>query len=62
MAFKSSSYNNTQAGQIPNRGAEDVAFSPAPPRRSATAKHKTQGAWTSFILWLKIKILRMGKS
>jgi hypothetical protein len=60
LGFQSRKYDSTMAGQTP-RAADEVVFQQAP-RRSNTAKQKTQGAWTSFILWLKIKILRMGKS
>ncbi|KAK8065215.1 hypothetical protein PG997_011962 [Apiospora hydei] len=32
------------------------------PRRSHTAKRKTHGAWTAFILWLRTRLLRLKKS
>lgn len=32
-----------------------------PPRRSNTAKQKTQGAWTMFILWFRTRLLRLGR-
>ncbi|KAK7967879.1 uncharacterized protein PG986_002156 [Apiospora aurea] len=31
------------------------------PRRSHTAKRKTHGAWTAFILWLRTRLLRLKK-
>lgn len=31
------------------------------PRRTNTAKKKTHGAWTMFILWLRTTLLRMGR-
>ncbi|KAI0020080.1 hypothetical protein F4780DRAFT_387968 [Xylariomycetidae sp. FL0641] len=41
-------------------GASDIKFRPS--RRRATAKKKTHGTWTSFVLWLRVKLLRMSKN
>lgn len=38
-------------------GARHVSFQST--RRSNTAKRKTHGAWTAFILWLRTRLLRM---
>ncbi|KAK9779725.1 hypothetical protein SCAR479_03332 [Seiridium cardinale] len=38
-------------------GARHVSFQSA--KRTNTAKRKTHGAWTSFILWLRTRLLRM---
>ncbi|KAK8113469.1 hypothetical protein PG984_013995 [Apiospora sp. TS-2023a] len=32
------------------------------PRRTQTAKRKTHGAWTAFILWLRTRLLRLKKT
>ncbi|PHH73997.1 hypothetical protein CDD82_5166 [Ophiocordyceps australis] len=37
--------------------ADDVEFKS--PRRSKTAKHKTMGMWTAFMLWLRTKLLKL---
>ncbi|KAI1119182.1 hypothetical protein F5Y14DRAFT_124410 [Nemania sp. NC0429] len=60
--FMSSSYDNTDAQNPPTHGraagtAHAVQFTA--PKRKNTAKKKTQGAWTAFILWLRTKLLRM---
>lgn len=38
-------------------GARHVSFQSA--RRTNTAKRKTHGAWTAFVLWLRTRLLRM---
>ncbi|KAI1191771.1 hypothetical protein F5B17DRAFT_202433 [Nemania serpens] len=60
--FISSSYNSTDPQSPPTHGraagtAHAVQFTA--PKRKNTAKKKTQGAWTAFILWLRTKLLRM---
>ncbi|KAK3329087.1 hypothetical protein B0H66DRAFT_466680 [Apodospora peruviana] len=40
-------------------GVDDVRFEPSRPRRSSTAKRKTQGYWQGFVLWLRTKLLRL---
>ncbi|KAI8628883.1 hypothetical protein F5Y19DRAFT_475972 [Xylariaceae sp. FL1651] len=62
--FLSSSYDSTDPRSPPAYGraagsAHSVQFSP--PKRKNTAKKKTHGAWTAFILWLRTKLLRMGR-
>ncbi|KAI1840671.1 hypothetical protein JX266_013133 [Neoarthrinium moseri] len=39
-------------------GGRNVSFQSS--RRTNTAKKKTHGAWTAFILWLRTRLLRMG--
>ncbi|EGX95410.1 hypothetical protein CCM_00064 [Cordyceps militaris CM01] len=51
-------YDHAAAGQAPAR-ADEVQFQ-RPPRRKS-AKHKTNGAWTTFVLWLRTRLLRLGK-
>ncbi|KAI1165713.1 hypothetical protein F5B18DRAFT_144159 [Nemania serpens] len=60
--FLSSSYESTGPQSPPTHGraagaAHSVQFTA--PKRKNTAKKKTQGAWTAFILWLRTKLLRM---
>jgi len=56
LAFASRNYESTDQGQAPT-AAQSVSFDL--PRRSTTAKRKTQGAWTSFMLWFRTRILRL---
>jgi hypothetical protein len=63
--FMSSSYDNTDPRNAPTHGTEagnapSVPF--PPPKRKNTAKKKTQSAWTAFMLWLRTKLLHMGKN
>ncbi|KAJ6442880.1 MFS general substrate transporter [Purpureocillium lavendulum] len=39
--------------------ADSVQFKS--PKRSKTAKHKTMGVWTSFVLWLRTRLLKLGR-
>ncbi|KAF6818722.1 hypothetical protein CSOJ01_01675 [Colletotrichum sojae] len=55
LGFASQNYESTDQGQAPI--ADEDMFEG--PRRSQTAKHKTQGAWTSFVLWFRTRILRL---
>ncbi|KAJ0135084.1 hypothetical protein CTA2_2379, partial [Colletotrichum tanaceti] len=55
VEFASRNYESTDQGQAPV--AEEAMFEG--PRRSLTAKRKTQGAWTSFVLWFRTRILRL---
>ncbi|KAI8955505.1 hypothetical protein F4801DRAFT_268640 [Xylaria longipes] len=63
--FMSSAYNSTGPRSPPTHGMEagtahSVRFTS--PKRKSKAKKKTQGAWTAFILWLRTKLLRIGKN
>ncbi|KXH55914.1 hypothetical protein CSAL01_05595 [Colletotrichum salicis] len=55
VGFASRNYESTDQGQAPV--ADELMFEG--PRRSQTAKRKTQGAWTSFVLWFRTRILRL---
>ncbi|GJD02995.1 hypothetical protein ColKHC_11820 [Colletotrichum higginsianum] len=55
VEFASRNYESTDQGQAPI--ADEAMFEG--PRRSLTAKRKTQGAWTSFVLWFRTRILRL---
>lgn len=60
-AFLSSHYESTEGGAAPNFGPDvtDVRFET--PKRSHTAKRKTQSYWTSFMLWLRTRLLKLGR-
>ena len=53
-------YHSVARGEMPTAKADEVAFTPAP-RRSKTAKRKTTGTWTSFVLWLRTRLLKLGR-
>ncbi|KAL0935396.1 uncharacterized protein CTRU02_209987 [Colletotrichum truncatum] len=55
LGFASRNYESTNQGQAPV--ADEATIDG--PRRSLTAKRKTQGAWTSFVLWFRTRILRL---
>lgn len=58
-AFSSRSYDGVAAGQTPSARADDVHFRTA--TRSKSAKRKTNGVWTAFVLWLRTRLLKMGR-
>lgn len=60
-AFLSSHYESTEGGVAPDFGPDvaDVRFET--PKRSHTAKRKTQSYWTSFMLWLRTRLLKLGR-
>ncbi|OAA68812.1 hypothetical protein ISF_03187 [Cordyceps fumosorosea ARSEF 2679] len=51
-------YHNLSAGKTPVT-ADEVHFQR--PKRRKTAKHKTNGAWTAFMLWFRTRLLRLGR-
>ncbi|KAL2757075.1 hypothetical protein ACRALDRAFT_1062689 [Sodiomyces alcalophilus JCM 7366] len=58
LAFVSHEHQDA-AGQEPrpdDQDAQDVAFNA---HRRPSAKRRTQGAWTSFMLWFRTRILRL---
>ncbi|KAL7620847.1 hypothetical protein AAE478_009845 [Parahypoxylon ruwenzoriense] len=62
--FASSNYDSMDARNPPSfgneaGGAQGVIFQST--KRKNTAKKKTQSTWTMFILWLRTKLLRVGK-
>ncbi|KAI0877748.1 hypothetical protein GGS24DRAFT_78514 [Hypoxylon argillaceum] len=59
--FMTSSYESTDPLNQPTSGREAGSMHFTQPKRKNTAKRKTHGAWTAFILWLRTKLLRMGK-
>lgn len=56
MGFVSRKYSSTDHGNAPS-GAQGVSFDL--PRRTTSAKRKTQGAWTTFVLWFRSRVLRL---
>jgi hypothetical protein len=56
--FMSRDYNSAPVLDPPAVNEESYS----PPRRSRTAKRKTHSAWTQFMMWLRTRFLRMGKS
>lgn len=60
-AFMSSNYESTEDGAAPDFGLDvhDVRFESTP--RAHTAKRKTQSYWTSFVLWFRTRLLRLGR-
>ncbi|CAM1504489.1 Fc.00g020800.m01.CDS01 [Cosmosporella sp. VM-42] len=59
LAFASRGYDSVPPGQIPRARADGVHFQPT--RRNTTTKHKTTGAWTAFVLWLRTRLLKLGR-
>ncbi|KAF3764575.1 hypothetical protein M406DRAFT_340149 [Cryphonectria parasitica EP155] len=59
--FLSSNYDSTADGAAPSFGQDvmDVRFET--PKRTTTAKRKTQGYWTSFVLWFRTRLLKLGR-
>ncbi|KFA65740.1 hypothetical protein S40285_04867 [Stachybotrys chlorohalonatus IBT 40285] len=59
MDFASHGYDSVAPGNPPNARAEDVHFQSS--HRSKVAKRKTTGAWTAFVLWLRTRLLKLGR-
>lgn len=59
--FMSNSYASTEGGAAPSFGPDvhDIRFET--PRRSTTTKRKTQSYWTSFMLWLRTRLFKLGR-
>lgn len=59
--FMSSNYASTEDGATPNLEPDvhDIRFET--PRRSRTTRMKTQSYWTSFVLWLRTRLLKLGR-
>lgn len=47
------------SAQEPQARADDVQFKS--PKRTKTAKHKTVGVWTAFVLWLRTRLIKLGR-
>lgn len=48
--------------QTPPQTADDRFDTPTRTRTATSAKKKTHGTWTTFMIWLRTRLLRMGKS
>ncbi|KAM4058550.1 hypothetical protein HRG_006488 [Hirsutella rhossiliensis] len=46
-------------GQAPRARADNVEFKSS--KRTKTAKHRTVGVWTAFMLWLRTRLLKLGR-
>lgn len=46
-------------GQVPRARADNVKFKSS--KRTKTAKHKTVSVWTAFMLWLRTRLLKLGR-
>lgn len=59
--FLSSHYEAAEGGEVPNFGSDvnDVRFET--PKRNDTAKRRTQSYWTSFVLWFRTRLLKLGR-
>ena len=54
------SYDSVPSEERSQAKADEVQFASAP-RRNKTAKRKTTGAWTAFVLWLRTRLLKLGR-
>jgi hypothetical protein len=57
--FAASSYDTAYRGTTPGSRADDVHFQST--HRNNTAKRKTNSAWTAFVLWLRTRLLKLGR-
>ncbi|KAG6017341.1 hypothetical protein E4U41_004234 [Claviceps citrina] len=57
--YESTHHGGGQAQTAPAR-ADDVHFASSK-RAKKTAKHKTVGVWTAFVLWLRTRLLKLGR-
>lgn len=60
-AFMSRTYESTEGGVEPSLVPDvaDVRFEA--PKRASGAKRRTQSYWTRFILWLRTRLLKLGR-
>ncbi|KHN94247.1 uncharacterized protein MAM_07883 [Metarhizium album ARSEF 1941] len=59
VEFSAFGYNSTHGGPTAPSRPDEVHFTS--PKRSKTAKHKTMGVWTAFMLWLRTRLLKIGR-
>ncbi|KPM36772.1 hypothetical protein AK830_g9801 [Neonectria ditissima] len=57
--FATQGYDTALPAPSPRSRADHVHFESA--RRNTTAKRKTTGAWTAFVLWFRTRLLKMGR-
>ncbi|QPG96161.1 hypothetical protein C2857_003384 [Epichloe festucae Fl1] len=58
--FSTHGYNSTHDGQSAPTRADKVHFT-SPLKRTKTAKRKTAGVWTAFVLWFRTRLLKLGR-
>lgn len=56
--FATRGYDSVPSGEAPEAKTDDVRFEPS--RRRVT-KRKTTGTWTAFVLWLRTRLLKLGR-
>ncbi|CEJ89140.1 hypothetical protein VHEMI05001 [[Torrubiella] hemipterigena] len=59
MQFASHDYDAVVTDDEPTNAIEDVQFQT--PKRRKTAKRATTGAWTAFMLWFRVRMLKVGR-
>ncbi|KAM0504317.1 hypothetical protein ACHAP8_002724 [Fusarium lateritium] len=59
VEFAASSYDTAHRGTTPGSRADDVHFQST--HRANNAKRKTTSAWTAFVLWLRTRLLKLGR-
>lgn len=59
MQFASHDYDAVVTDEEPTNAIEDVQFQT--PKRRKTAKRATTGAWTAFMLWFRVRMLKVGR-
>ncbi|TWU75242.1 hypothetical protein ED733_005774 [Metarhizium rileyi] len=59
VEFSSFGYDSTHPGQTPPSRPDEVHFKSQ--KRTKTAKYKTLSIWTAFMLWLRTRLLKMGR-
>ncbi|KAF5680925.1 hypothetical protein FHETE_313 [Fusarium heterosporum] len=57
--FATRSYDTAPLGQSLGARTDDVHFQPT--QRTNTAKRRTTSAWTAFVLWLRTRLLKLGR-
>lgn len=57
--FATRGYDSVPMGDTPEAKADDVHFESQ--RRRKVTKRKTTGTWTAFVLWLRTRLLKMGR-
>ncbi|KAF5021579.1 hypothetical protein F66182_6361 [Fusarium sp. NRRL 66182] len=57
--FATQGYDTVPTGQAPGARADDVHFQST--HRTKNTKRKTTSAWTAFVLWLRTRLLKLGR-
>lgn len=59
LGFSSAGYDSVPTNQTARPATDDVRFEST--QRNKAAKRKTTGTWTAFVLWLRTRLLKMGR-